>query len=90
MNERLKKDDELSSRELDYLISKVFGGMTISAAAIRVRLRLKLKWKVVRTCFGPMISVYNKGMRNDFAMTCLKEKDNFSDVIWTDESQVQL
>ena len=41
--------------------------------------------------FGPMIRKYiNKGMRKDFAMTCLKEKDDFNDVIWTDESPVQL
>ena len=42
LNESLEKDDELSSRELSYLVSKNFG-VTIAASTIRGFLRRELK-----------------------------------------------
>ena len=89
LNENLKRDDELSSRELSYIVSKTFG-VVISPPAIRAFLRQKLKWTVVRTRFGPMISTANKVKRKDFALKCLAENDQFEDVIWTDESFIHL
>ena len=41
LNESLKKDNELSSRELSYLVSKIFG-VTIAASTIRGFLRREL------------------------------------------------
>ena len=89
LNNRLKEDDELSSRELAYLLNKEYS-IIISSSAIRAHLRQNLKWKVVRTRFGPMISETNKINRKAFALKCLQSKDEFNDVIWTDESSVQL
>ena len=37
-----------------------------------------------------MISDKNKAKRMEFAQRCLTAKDSFDDVIWTDESSVQL
>ena len=37
-----------------------------------------------------MISDRNKIKRIDFARMCLETKDNFDNLIWTDESSVQL
>ena len=42
----------------------------------------------MRTRFGPMISD-NMTQRVDFARMCLDMNDDFSNVIWTDESLVQ-
>ena len=72
LNEHLKKDEELSSRELSYIISKRFG-VVIAKQVIRAFLRQKLKWTVVRNRFGPMISEVNKVKRKEFALKCLKE-----------------
>ena len=38
----------------------------------------------------PMISDRNKIQRIEFAKQCIAARDSFDDVIWTDESSVQL
>ena len=53
-------------------------------------LHTSLQWVVVRTRFRPMISDNNKRKRMDFARMCLDTDDDFSNVIWTDESSVEL
>ena len=89
MDEQLKEDDELSSVELQRLVSRNFA-VELSPSTIRRYLRTSLQWVVVRTRFGPMISDNNKTERVDFARMCLDTNDDFSNVIWTDESSVQL
>ena len=51
---------------------------------------MHLKWVVVCTRFGPMISDKNKANRSAFAQMCLDTNDTFDNVIWTDESSIQL
>ena len=87
MDEQLKEDDKLSSVELQRLVSRKFT-VELSPSTIRRYLRTSLQWVVVRTRFGPVISDNNKTKRVDFARMCLN--DDFSNVIWTDESSVQL
>ena len=62
----------------------------ISSAAICRHLRESLQWVVVKTRCGPMISDANKQKRLEFAKMCLENQDNFDNIIWTDESTVQL
>ena len=62
----------------------------ISSAAIRKHLHASLQWVVVKTRCGPMISDANKQKRLEFAKMCLETQDNFDNIIWTDESSVQL
>ena len=45
--------------------------------------------KVICTRFGPMISANNKIKRLEFTKKCI-ESNMFDNVIWTDESSVQL
>lgn len=85
----LESDDEISSAELHRHIFKKFN-KDISTSTIRRYIRRNLKWAVVRTRIGPMISATNKTKRMDFAQMCIDAKDEFCDVIWTDESSVQL
>ena len=85
----LQEDDEITSVELQRLLSRKFS-VNISAPTIRRYIRMHLKWVVVRTRFGPMISEKNKTKRSQFAQMCLDMKDTFENVIWTDESSVQL
>ena len=85
----LQEDDETTSVELHRLIVSEFGD-NISAPTIRRHIRKNLKWAVIRTSVGPMISEANKIKRKAFAEMLLDNQDNFQNVIWTDESSVQL
>ena len=89
MDRCLEEDDETTSVELQKLIAREFR-VAITAATIRRYLRRTLDWKVVRTRTGPMISDANKKKRMEFAQMCLDLGDEFNDVIWTDESSIQL
>ena len=89
MDKMLEKDEELSSTEIHRLIARKFG-KKIPTQTIRRYLRQKLQWVVVRTKTGPMISDINKVKRMEFAKQCIAAKDTFDDVIWSDESSVQL
>ena len=89
MDKTLDEDEELSTTELHRLIARKFG-KKVSAQTIRRFLRQKLHWVVVRTKTGPMILDRNKIKWIEFAKQCIAAKDSFDDVIWTDESSVQL
>ena len=89
LDRMLEDDGEISAMELHRLIAKKFGKQ-IPAQTIRRFLRHKLKWVVLKTKVGPMISDKNKAKRMEFAQRCLTAKDSFDDIIWTDESSVQL
>ena len=89
LDEQLKEDDELSSVERQHLVSRKFA-VELSPSTIRRYLRTSLQWVVVRTRFRPTISDNNKTKRVDFARMCLDTNYDFSNVIWTDESSVQL
>ena len=86
---KLEEDDEISSAELERLVARLFS-VQISAPTIRRYIRMTLEWTVVRTRLGPMISERNKVKRHDFAKACIETGDTFNNVIWTDESSVQL
>ena len=89
MEQQLEDDDETTSVELQRLIARKFG-VDIRSASIQRHLRESLQWAVVGTRCGPMISDTNKQKRVEFARMCLENKDNFDNMIWTDESSVQL
>ena len=89
LDKMLEDDDELSASEFHRLIAKKFR-VQISAPTIRRFLRLKLNWVTVKARTGPMISNANKIKRVEFAKRCIAAKDSFKDVIWTDESTIQL
>ena len=89
LDRMLEDDREISAMELHRLIAKKFGKQ-IPAQMIRRFLRQKLQWVVVRTKVGPMISDKDKAKRMEFTQPCLTAKDSFDDVIWTDQSSVQL
>ena len=89
MDKRVEEDEELSATELHRLITRKFG-KKVSAQTICQFLHQKLRWIVVRTKTGPMISDRKKVKRMEFAKHCIAAKDSFDDVIWTDESSVQL
>ena len=89
MDNSLDEDDELPSSELRRLIVRKFG-VSLLSPTIRRYLRKNLEWVVIRTRPGPMISSANKVKRLEFARMCLSTDDDLGNVIWTDESSIQL
>ena len=89
LEKKLGEDDEVPFVELQKLIARNFS-LEISPSTIRRYIRKTLKWTVVRTRFGSMISAANKVKRHKFAKMCIDTKDTFDNVIWMDESSVQL
>ena len=89
MNMMLDDHDELTASEIHRLIARKFSAR-IPTSTIQRFLRLKLKWVVVRARTGPMISEKNKLKRLEFAKQCIAAEDSFDDVVWTDESSIQL
>lgn len=89
MEMKMEEDDEITSAELHRLISRNFA-TDITPPTIRRYIRKKLEWVAVRTRFGPMISDQNKVKRCAFAKMCLDNKDTFENIIWSDESSIQL
>ena len=79
----LEDDDELSTSTKKFRVQ-------IAAPTIRRFLRLKLNWVTVKARTSPMISDVNKIKRVEFAKRCIAAKDSFKNVIWTDESTIQL
>ena len=57
MEAELERDDETTSAELERSLARKFG-VQLSIPTIKRYLRLVLKWAVVRTRFGPMISIF--------------------------------
>ena len=71
------------------MITRKFGEK-IFVQTLRQFVRQKLHWVVVRTKTGPVISDKNKVKKMDFAKKYIAATDSFDDVIWSDESLVQL
>ena len=86
---QLEHDDEMTSVEIQRLLERKFS-ISIISSTVRRYIRLKLQWQVVRTRYGPMISEKNKMKRIEFAQMLMDNQDDFANVIWTDESSVQL
>ena len=88
-DQQLEDNDELSSVELQRLVVRKFA-VEISPPTIRRYLRTSLQWTVVRMRFGPMISEKNRSKCMEFARMSIDTNDVLDNVIWTDESSVQL
>ena len=89
LEKQLKEDDKLSSVELQCLVNHKFA-LELSPSTIHRYLCTSLQWVVVRTRFGHMMSDNNKSKEVNFARMCLETNDDFSNVIWTVVSSVQL
>ena len=85
----MKANDELTSEELKNLISKECG-LDISSSTIRRVRREKLGWKYENTRYCQFVREPNKVKRLAFCLHALARKDMFEDVIFTDETTVQI
>ena len=85
IEEEMAKDDETTATQLQAILASK--NVYVSLATI-VRNRLDLGWTYRGTAYCQLIRQPNKQKRLDWARTYLGDK--FEDVIWTDETSVQI
>ena len=88
VDEQMEKNDELTANRLRSLINEKFS-ITFSTSKVR-RIRKKLGWMATGTKYCQLIRQVNQGKRFRFAKMCLEANENFDNVLWSDESTVQL
>ena len=88
IEEKMQENDELTSRELKDKLSNECD-VQISEATIR-RVRRKLGWKVEKARYCQLVREQNKIKRLAFCLKAFTEKDTFENVIFTDETSVQM
>lgn len=88
IDDQLTEDNELNGRQLQRLLEAT----SSIDASINTILRAKrmLGWKTARTRYCQMVREANKVKRLAFARQCLDSEDDFSDVIFVDETMIQM
>ena len=84
----MRDNDETTSQELKEKIEQQLG-IKIATSSIR-RLRKKQGWTMAGAGYCQLISNCNKPKRLEFAQQILKEKDNFQNIIFSDESTIKV
>lgn len=82
---QMQKDYETSAKQLNVILNE--SGHHLSKSTI-LRCRIRLGWNYRGTAYCQMIREQNKGKRLTWALE--NRNDNFYDVIWTDETTVQM
>ena len=85
VEEQMQKDNETTALQLHHHLEK--NSVSISLPTV-LRSRQKLGWTFRGTHYCQMIREVNKSKRLEWAREYLH--DDFSDVMWTDETTVQL
>lgn len=85
----MRENNELTSVELQKLLRDE-RGVNISASTIRNVRRVKLGKKHENARYCQLIRERNKVKRLAFCLNAMKEKDGFENVIFTDETTVEI
>ena len=88
IDRKMETNDELSAKSLKEMLAAEFEE-DFSLSKIK-DLRKKLGWVADKTRYCQMVREVNKIKRKEFAQSCLAAKDDFDNVIWSDECNVQL
>ena len=88
IDEKMRENDELTSGELQKLL-KDERNVSVSASTVRYA-RRKLGWKHEKSRYCQLIRNRNKIKRLVFALKAMKEKDDFEDAVFTDETSVEI
>ena len=88
IDQQMEMDDELTAKTLSLRINQEFEEK-FSISKVK-DLRKKLGWLAEKTRYCQMVREANRIKRREFAQLCIDNKDNFDNVIWTDECNVQL
>ena len=82
------ENDELTSVDLQKTIFEKFN-LNLSLSSLK-RIRIKLGWKQSGPKYCQAIRPINCLKRLQFVQQCITSEDNFSDVVFTDESSVHI
>lgn len=88
LDAKMTENNELNGKELKDMLEEQFG-IRISKATV-LRWRRHLGWKYAPTRYCQMVSQANKEKRLLFAQACLDNGEEFGDVIFTDETKIQM
>ena len=89
MNEKLTEDDELTSAKLRELLLENWPELIVTLDTIK-RYRRAEGWVCTRPHYCQLIRNINKRKRVVWCKEALKSKDDFADIIFSDECTVQL
>ena len=89
MNDKMTEDDELTSTKLRELLLENWPELTVSLDTIK-RYRRGQGWVCTRPHYCQLIRNINKRKRVAWCKEELKSKDDFADLIFSDECTVQL
>ncbi|KAK3108476.1 hypothetical protein FSP39_015728 [Pinctada imbricata] len=88
MNYWLSTNGELTARKIR---DRLFNNFNVDVSVSRIKqLRRELGWKSATKGYCQLISNKNKKVRLEWCCKSLAEKDEFLDVIFTDESSVEM
>ena len=89
IDEALQKDDELTTSKLHDLLLKSIPDVEVSTATLK-RARRELGWITSTPKYCQLIRDSNKQKRLEWCKKMIDEREDFQDVIWTDESSVMI
>ena len=83
------ENDEYSAAEIQKLMKDKFDDIDISVPQIK-KVRRKLGWRQAGPRYCQAIRPINCEKRLDFANKCLSDNETFDDVVFTDESTIEI
>ena len=89
IDDALEQDGELTTAKLHDLLLKSFPDIEVSAATVK-RARTEFGWVTSTPKYCQLIQESNKQKRFEWCKKMIDEKEDFHDVIWTDESTVMV
>ena len=89
IDDALSENDELTSRQLRHLLIDKFPELSMSVSTVE-RARRELGWVVTVPKYCQLIRIANKEKRKEWCVRMLETEEDFHDVIFTDESSIQL
>ena len=88
IDSQMELNDELTGRDLQKNIERHFR-FNFSIQKVKI-LRKKLGWLGEKSRYCQLVREVNREKRLIFAQQCIQSKDQFDNVIWSDECNVQL
>ena len=86
---QLSSNDELTTRQLHELLVQEFPQLCVSSSTVK-RAHYELGWVVTNPKYCQLIRDGNKEKRLIWCKKMIEEKEQFDDVLFTDESSVML
>ena len=89
IDEAMTSNDELTARRMRQMLEDRWPETKVSISTVK-RARKHLGWVATRPKYGQLVRDANKQKRTAWCKERLAKKDKFLDVVFTDESSVQL